>query len=284
MSGIVSHDSCVRLHQNTSHHVQMNSGESREGLQNSLSKTIAIIPMLNECDSIGLVLDALPPLQKVIVVDNGSTDISPDVAQGHGALVIHEPQRGYGAACLAGLAEAERLQEELSTDTEFILFLDADYSDHPEQADRLMKPLASGRAEMVIGSRARGEREAGAMPLQAMFGNWLACFLMRRFWNAEFTDLGPFRAIRMDALRRLNMQDQNFGWTIEMQIKAMQHGLRCAEVPVDYRRRIGASKISGTVIGTCKAGYKILYTIFKYRFSNGMIPKFRNGKSDQIIG
>ncbi len=235
-------------------------------IERALARTVAIIPMLNEEDSIGRVLNELPGLQQVIVVDNGCTDDSPRIARENGALVVRQPRRGYGAACLAGLRAAERLQHESGCDIRFILFIDADYSDYPRQATRIIQPLADGVFDFVIGSRLKGNRERGAMPVQALFGNRLACFLMRVFWGGRFTDLGPFRAIRFDALKGLHMADQGFGWTIEMQIKALRNRLRCVEVPVDYRRRVGASKISGTIAGTVKAGYRILYTIFKYRF------------------
>ena len=233
-----------------------------------LQNTFVIIPMLNEENSIGLVLRDLPAVNRVIVVDNGSTDDGPKVAKEAGALVVSEPQRGYGKACLTGIAQVESLFRETNPcpiDSAIVVFLDGDYSDHPDELPQLVSPISEDRFDFVIGSRSTGEREQGAMHFQAIFGNWLACTLMRLFWGARFTDLGPFRAIRLSSLQKLGMQDENYGWTIEMQIKAVNHGLRYQEVPVSYRKRIGTSKISGTLSGTFKAGYKILFTIFRYR-------------------
>ena len=220
--------------------------------------------MLNEQGSIESVIRDLPPVKEIIVVDNGSTDNSPSIAKAAGATVIHEPQRGYGKACLSGI---EYVSQNLSTiDSTIVAFIDGDYSDHPDELIHLITAIAEEDYQFVIGSRSRGEREAGAMHFQAVFGNWLACTLMRIFWGAKFTDLGPFRAIRFKSLVDLKMQDENFGWTIEMQIKTIQNKLRIKEIPVSYRCRIGTSKISGTISGTMRAGYKILFTIFKYRF------------------
>ncbi len=233
----------------------------------ALGQTFVIIPMLNEEGSIGAVLNDLPNVRSVIVVDNGSTDDSPAIASQLGADVISEPQRGYGKACLTGIAHVDRALEELPAserEATIVAFVDGDYSDHPDELADIIAPIVSNDADFVIGSRATGDRESGAMHFQALFGNWLACSLMRLFWGAKFTDLGPFRAIRYPALKSLRMQDENFGWTVEMQIKAVKKGLVYREVPVSYRRRIGVSKISGTVSGTIRAGYKILYTIFRY--------------------
>ncbi|MEM7312646.1 MAG: glycosyltransferase family 2 protein [Planctomycetota bacterium] len=244
------------------------SGEQSQlgEVEEALGRTYVIIPMLNEQDSIGLVLGDLPAVADVIVVDNGSTDDGPKVASQAGAVLIAEPQRGYGKACLTGIDEAaRRIEQSNQSESAIIVFLDGDYSDHPEEIVEVIRPIVEDRADLVIGSRATGNREQGAMHFQALFGNWLACTLMRLFWGARFTDLGPFRAIRYSALRQLGMKDENYGWTIEMQIRAVQSGLRCCEVPVSYRVRVGVSKISGTVMGTFKAGYKILYTIFRYR-------------------
>lgn len=229
-----------------------------------LGRTVVVIPMLNEEASIGLVLDALPDVMEVIVCDNGSNDRSPEIARKKGATVLLEEQRGYGAACLCGL----RYLAEKKTDEQpgIVVFVDGDFSDHPEEIVLLVEQIQSFDFEFVVGSRMTGKREKGAMLFQAIFGNWLACFLMRLFWRAKYTDLGPFRAIRYDALRKLNMQDTNFGWTIEMQIRATEEKLRATEIPVSYRCRIGQSKISGTIVGSFRAGYKILYTIFRFRF------------------
>ena len=186
-----------------------------------------------------------------------------------GADVISEPQRGYGKACLSGIDHVAGLidgaAEPDHAERAIVVFLDGDYSDYPDQIGAVVRPIAQDNFDFVIGSRSTGQREPGAMHAQAIFGNWLACTLMRLFWRARFTDLGPFRAIRFQSLKTLGMADQNYGWTIEMQIKAVGRQLRYTEVPVSYRCRIGSSKISGTVSGTIKAGYRILFTIFKYR-------------------
>ena len=229
-----------------------------------LGNVTVVIPALNEAASLPLVLGDLPPVQRVIVVNNGSTDGTAAVAFAHGATVVHEPRRGYGAACLRGLAAVSELIDSGESPPRVIAFLDADYSDHPELLPRLVDPILGGHAEFVLGSRLEGRREAGAMPPQSVFGNLLACFLMRHLFRARYTDLGPFRAIQYEALGTLAMSDRNFGWTIEMQIKAVQAGLRIVEVPVPYRCRVGQSKISGTFWGSIKAGAKILYTIAKY--------------------
>ena len=221
-----------------------------------------IIPAINEEESIGLVLRDIPAniVREIIVVDNGSHDNTANVAKNLGATVIMEPLRGYGSACLRGISV-------LKKDTDIVVFLDADYSDYPQDMHTILKPILTGNAEMVIGSRMLGKREKGALLPQAVFGNKLATFLIRLFWGFSYTDLGPFRAIRYKALLALNMVDKNFGWTVEMQIKALKKGFRIAEVPVRYRCRIGKSKITGTFSGTVRAGVKIIYTIFKYGFS-----------------
>ena len=234
-----------------------------------LREATVVIPALNEESSLPLVLGDLPSVGRVIVVDNGSTDATAAVASARGATVVHEPQRGYGSACLRGLAAIRELIDAGEPPPRVVVFLDADYSDHPELLPDLAEPIFSGRADFVLGSRLQGRREPGAMPPQSVFGNRLACFLLRCFAAGRYTDLGPFRAIEYQALCNLGMTDRNFGWTIEMQIKAARAGLRTVEIPVPYRRRVGQSKISGTILGSVKAGVKILYTIAKYGFRRG---------------
>lgn len=229
-----------------------------------LEQVVVIIPAFNEEAALPLVLRDLPPVAKVFVVDNGSTDQTAAVARQAGAQVIEEPRKGYGSACLAGLAELKRGVEAGSTSPLVVVFLDADYSDHPDKLPDLCEPILNGDCDFVLGSRMLGEREPGAMPPQSRYGNRLACFLMRLFFGAKYTDLGPFRAIDYQKLKQLEMEDTNFGWTIEMQIKASKAGLRIQEIPVPYRCRIGSSKISGTLKGTIQAGSKILYSIAKY--------------------
>lgn len=225
-------------------------------------KTVVIIPALNEEQSIAQVVRSLPDslVSEIIVVDNGSTDGTASAARSAGATVLQEPRKGYGFACLAGIAHA------IQSKPDVIAFVDGDLSDYPEQLPDILKPIQEEGYDLVIGSRMIGEREEGAMLPQAMLGNRLACFLIRLFWGYTFTDLGPFRAVRVDALRRMNMNDSTFGWTVEMQIKAAKLKLKCKEVPVKYRKRIGNSKVSGTLSGSVKASVKILYTIFKYLF------------------
>jgi glycosyltransferase involved in cell wall biosynthesis len=232
----------------------------------ALETVTVIIPALDEEESLPLVLNDLPNVGQVIVVDNGSRDATADVAAEHGATVVPEPKRGYGAACLRGLATIDKSREEARPTPEVIVFVDADYSDHPDLLPQLIEPILAGKSDFVLGSRLLGQREPGAMPPQSVYGNRLACLLMRILFRVRYTDLGPFRAISYARLRALGMSDQNFGWTIEMQIKAARAGFRIQEIPVPYRRRVGTSKISGTISGTIKAGSKILYTIAKYGF------------------
>jgi glycosyltransferase involved in cell wall biosynthesis len=222
-----------------------------------------VIPALNEEASLPLVLRDIPRdlVNEIVVVDNGSHDRTAEVAREGGATVVGEPQRGYGSACLRGLAE---LAGRTEGPPDVVVFLDADYSDHADELPAVVGPILDGSCDMVIGSRLLGQRERGAMPPQAVWGNRLACFLMWLLFGGKHTDLGPFRAIRWDSLQRLGMRDRNFGWTVEMQIKAARQKLRVLEVPVSYRRRVGVSKISGTIKGTILAGSKILYLIAKY--------------------
>ncbi len=217
----------------------------------------AVIPALNEAGAIGHVLDALPrPLvRRIVVCDNGSTDGTAEIARAHGALVVQEPRRGYGAACLKALAALE------PDPPDIVLFLDADRSDDPADAVHILEPILAGRADFVVGSRTLGRREPGALTPQARIGNWLATRLLGALYGVRSTDLGPFRAIRYTSLLALGMRDRDFGWTVEMQVKAARAGLRTEEVPARYRRRIGRSKISGTFSGTVRAAIKILGTI-----------------------
>lgn len=221
-----------------------------------------VIPALNEADSVGLVLKSIERrlVRTVYVVDNGSVDATRENAQKEGAVVLEEAERGYGAACLKGMA-AVRQSKPLP---DVLVFMDADFSDHPEQLSDLLLPIAQKGMDMVIGSRALGQREEGSMTFPQRFGNALATRLLFWIYGEKFTDLGPFRAIRWQALEALEMKDRNYGWTVEMQIKAAKNKLKTAEVAVDYRRRIGKSKVSGTVKGSVMAGYKILTTLFKY--------------------
>ena len=217
-----------------------------------------IIPAFNEEESIGKVIADIPKtcVGEIVVVDNGSVDRTAEVARAAGARVVQETRKGYGHACLAGIAALSA--------PEIVVFLDGDYSDFPSEMPLLIQPILVGDAEMVIGSRIRGAREKGALLPQARFGNVFATFLIRLLFHVQYTDLGPFRAIRYEQLLAMDMQDKTFGWTVEMQVKAAKMRLRVCEVPVSYRKRIGQSKITGTVRGTILAGYKILTTILHY--------------------
>jgi len=234
-------------------------------LMNELeSRVDVIIPAWNEEAAIGRVIADIPEfVRKVWVVDNGSNDRTGEVASQAGAQVLHQPERGYGAACLLGVEQA------IASGAKVLVFLDGDYSDHPEQMTKLLDPIVQGRADFVVGSRVLGVRTKGSLMPQQRFGNWLATTLMRWMYGVAYTDLGPFRAITASAYQSLRMQDRNYGWTIEMQVRAAQCGLRSEEVPVDYRVRIGQSKVSGTVKGSLRAGYKILFTLFKLKWKLG---------------
>jgi len=221
-------------------------------------KVSVIIPAYNEEESLPHVLNDLPRdrLHQIIVVDNCSTDQTSEVARANGATVVYEKRQGYGQACLSGMDALDN--------PDIVVFLDGDYSDFPEEIDLLLAPILKGEADFIVGSRMILEESRKALLPQARYGNQLAVFLIRLFFGHRFTDLGPFRAIRYESLQAIGMRDKNFGWTVEMQIKAVQKGLRIREVPVRYRMRIGVSKITGTVSGTLKAGTKIIYTIFRY--------------------
>jgi glycosyltransferase involved in cell wall biosynthesis len=221
------------------------------------------MPALDEEASIGRVLSEIPAdlVERVIVADNGSRDGTARVAAEHGALVVHEPRRGYGSACLAGLAACRTLP---GGQPDVVCFRDADYADYPEDMRAILAPIFAGEADLVIGSRTLAPQARSALLPQARYGNRLAVGLIRTLWGATFTDLGPFRAVTWAALERARMRDTNFGWTVELQVKAARLGLRAVEVPVRYRTRIGVSKITGTVKGTIQAGVKILYSIGRY--------------------
>jgi uncharacterized protein len=239
-------------------------------------KVAVVIPALNEERSIGAVVEQIPEwVDNIFVVDNGSTDNTATAALDSGkAEVVNQPERGYGAACLAGIAAAGS--------ADIIVFLDADLSDYPARMALLVDPLADGEADLCLGSRRLGLAQRGALTLQQKLGNSLACALMKLFWGATYTDLGPFRAICSEALCKLSMRDRNYGWTIEMQVRALQGGLRVLEVPVDYRPRIGVSKVSGTVRGVIGAGSKILYVIFREAL-RGLIASWRARSRKRLI-
>ncbi len=230
------------------------------------ARIVVVIPALDEEQAIGDVVRGVTPLvHEVIVVDNGSRDRTAEVARAAGASVVAEPRRGYGQACLAGIAAAH--------DADVIVFLDGDKSDEPGQLTQIVAPILEGRADLVIGSRSLGRRAPGAQPWHAVLGTRLSVELMNLLSGSRATDLGPFRAISAEALRRLDMRDRNYGWTVEMQVKAARAGLRVVEVPVDYRPRVGKSKVSGTVRGTVGAGTKIVLTILRYSLPGLVLPR-----------
>tara|TARA_B100000780_G_scaffold11153_1_gene7677 strand:- start:3451 stop:4134 length:684 start_codon:yes stop_codon:yes gene_type:complete len=220
-----------------------------------------IIPALNEEKSIGYVIKSIPKIyREVIVVDNGSSDKTSKVAYENGAKVITEKNKGYGFACLKGI---DYLKE---NPPDIIVFLDGDYSDYPEEINKIIEPICKNQVDFVIGSRVKSLRENGSMTPQQVFGNKLACFLMNLLYNSTFTDLGPFRALKWKTLKELKMTDKTYGWTVEMQLKILRNRIAYCEVPVRYRKRIGYSKVSGTLKGSVLAGIKIISWIFKYYF------------------
>ncbi len=222
-----------------------------------------IIPAFNEADSITSVINEIPTLvSEIIVVNNNSTDQTAEKAAGAGATVLFETKKGYGHACLCGLDHIAKT----SKANDIIVFMDGDYSDYPEELTKIVAPILNNGYDFVIGARAKHLREAGSMTPQQAFGNWLATGLMKLFFSARFTDLGPFRAIRYGKLLELQMEDKTYGWTVEMQLKALKKKLSYTEIPVRYKKRIGVSKVSGTVKGSIFAGVKILGWIFKYSF------------------
>lgn len=222
-----------------------------------------IIPAYNEQDSIAKVINDIPKIvDEIIVISNNSSDNTELNAKNAGATVLTETQKGYGYACLKGLNHISKQQQKPN----IIVFLDGDYSDYPEQLIEIINPIIKNNIDFVLGSRVKELRENGSMTPQQIFGNWLATFLMKLFFNAKFTDLGPFRAIKYDKLLSLNMEDKTYGWTVEMQLKILKTKMTYIEVPVKYRNRIGVSKVSGTIKGTIFAGVKILTWIFKYTF------------------
>jgi glycosyltransferase involved in cell wall biosynthesis len=227
-----------------------------------MSKIVVIIPAFNEALSIGYVIEALPNhVHEIIVVDNNSTDLTQDIAKKKGATVLFEPKKGYGHACLKGISYLE------NDPPDIVVFLDGDYSDFPEDLDVLVAPLIKKEARFVLGSRTKNLREKGSLTPQQIFGNALACFLMRILYKSTFTDLGPFRALGWNDLLSIEMQDKTYGWTVEMQLKILRRKIPYLEIPVRYRKRIGTSKVSGTLKGTVMAGYKILTWIGKFYFS-----------------
>ena len=227
-----------------------------------MKKVVVIIPAFNEENAVGKVIKDIPKsmVNEIVVVNNNSTDQTSKIAKGEGATVLEEGIQGYGNACLKGMSYIKNQDPEPS----IVVFIDADYSDHPEEMGNLIKPIIDNDVDLVIGSRALGKMEKGSMTFPQLFGNWLATGLIKLLYGVKYTDLGPFRAVKYNSLIAMGMKDKTYGWTVEMQLKAAKMKMKIQEVPVNYRKRIGFSKISGTVKGTLGAGYKIITTIFKY--------------------
>jgi glycosyltransferase involved in cell wall biosynthesis len=235
------------------------------------STTALIIPALNEEPVIGLTLSHIPSglFRAVIVADNGSSDRTAEIARAHGATVTIEPERGYGATCLKAIAS-------LPPQVDTVVFIQADLSEDPREAEQLIAPILDGRADMVIGSRTLGRAEPGALYPHQKFGNWLSTTLIRLLYGFRYTDLGPYRAIRRDALSRLNMQHRNYGWTMEMQVRALEEGLRILEVPITYKvRAAGVNKVSGNLRASLEAGAKIISTVFGLWLRSRLAPHRR---------
>jgi len=231
---------------------------------NVTPKIVVIIPAYNEEQSIGKVVEDIPEewVSDVIVCSNNSTDRTVEVAKKAGAIVLEEKQKGYGWACMKGINYANSMDVK----PDIIVFLDGDYSDYPQELSQVVQPIIENNMDLVIGSRALGQQESGSMTFPQRFGNWLSTRMMHLFYGVKYSDLGPFRAMKFDKLIQLNMSEMTFGWTIEMQIKAAKHNMNSCEVPVNYKVRIGESKVSGTIKGAVMAGIKILWSIFKYKF------------------
>ncbi|WP_299110796.1 glycosyltransferase family 2 protein [uncultured Winogradskyella sp.] len=228
-----------------------------------MTKIVVIIPAFNEEESISKVIKDIPEIvDEIIVVSNNSTDNTEANAKKAGATVLTEHQKGYGYACLKGMAYVAKQEKR----PDIVVFLDGDYSDYPEELTKIVQPIIEENIDFVVGARTKALREDGSMTAPQIFGNWLATTLMKLFFKSTFTDLGPFRAIKYNKLLDLKMEDKTYGWTVEMQLKALKQKLSYREIPVNYRNRIGVSKVSGTIKGAIFAGVKILTWIFKYSF------------------